>query len=156
MKRPMLQNARETLPLPQGSLSGIQRGLEGQDGNKEEIFLLSLALHVHVTPEPWGMEKLLQAGLSRHLFCPRCQSGEKQQVLALSFLFQPCCQPLPDCGHCSWLTSASSRVFSVSPLVILGETAIATLAWPLGRHGAGLLSVFLRVLHSIFLCLVEY
>lgn len=52
MKRPTLQNARETLPLPQGSLSGIQRGLEGQDGNKEEIFLLSLGLHVHVTPEP--------------------------------------------------------------------------------------------------------
>lgn len=50
MKRPRLQNARKMLPLPQGSLSGIQRGLEGQDG--EKIFLLSLALHVLMTPEP--------------------------------------------------------------------------------------------------------
>lgn len=43
MKRPTLQNARKMLPLPQGSLSGIQRGLEGQDGKK--IFLCSSCAH---------------------------------------------------------------------------------------------------------------
>lgn len=47
--------------------------------------------------------------------------------------------------------------FLVSPLGILGEAAIAPLAWPVGGHGAGLLSVFFRVLHSnFFLFLVEY